>query len=140
MSAVRSARSTPRRAASSAFETDDALNCLQMPEPPALEMVFQIDQLFRQFIQVPVPGWIAVDLGPRGLQRRVRLMRFRAIAVQRLVGQRNRLCQPSDGAVIQRGSVQLCFQSRGNLGPVRVRFDHCRIAVADREFDQPVLP
>ena len=26
--------------------------------------IFEVDQLFRELIEVPVMGWIAVDLGP----------------------------------------------------------------------------
>src|SRR5690606_38616964 len=53
-----------RRAACAALEADDALDRRQMAEAPALEMVFEIDQLLGQFVEIPVRRGLAVDLRP----------------------------------------------------------------------------
>src|SRR3546814_18527480 len=41
-----------RRPAGAGLETDDPLYGLQMAKAPALEMIFEIDQLFRQLVKV----------------------------------------------------------------------------------------
>ena len=52
------------RAAGAALEADDALHRLHVAESPLLEPVFQIDQLFGQFVQVKVLLGVAIDLEP----------------------------------------------------------------------------
>src|SRR3546814_1464224 len=56
-----------RRPASARLEADDPLDGLQMAETPTLEMVFEIDQLFRQLVKIPVIVRSAVNLRPGGL-------------------------------------------------------------------------
>jgi hypothetical protein len=58
-----------RRAACASLQADDALDRRDVVETPAPEIVLEVDQLFRQLVEVPVMGGIAVDLGPGAGQR-----------------------------------------------------------------------
>ena len=57
-----------RRAACAPLEADDALDRRDVVETPASEIVLEVDQLFRELVEVPVVGWISVDLGPGAYQ------------------------------------------------------------------------
>ena len=56
------------RAASAPLEADDALDRRDVVETPASEIVLEVDQLFRELVEVPVVGGITVDLGPGAYQ------------------------------------------------------------------------
>src|SRR2546430_17633382 len=59
-----------RRAAGSALQADDALDRRDVVEAPAAEIVFEIDQLFRQLVEHPVFRRRRID-GLPGLQNLV---------------------------------------------------------------------
>ena len=71
-----------RRAARAAFEADDALDRGDVIETPAPEIILEVDQLFRELVEVPVLGGVVVD-DPPGLRTEVK-------ADLRLRGFRNR--------------------------------------------------
>jgi response regulator RpfG family c-di-GMP phosphodiesterase len=70
-----------RGAAGAALEADNALDRLQMPEAPALEMVFEIDQLLGQLVEIPVILRVAVNRRPGCLDAGVMHVLRRLIAV-----------------------------------------------------------
>ncbi len=55
-----------------------------MSEAPALEVIFEIDQLFGQLVEIPMRLGVAIDLGPGRLNLARHLPRRSVIASQHL--------------------------------------------------------
>src|SRR6516225_9240865 len=57
-----------RGAACASLEADDALDRRDVVETPAPEIVLEVDELFRELVEIPVMGWISIDLSPGARQ------------------------------------------------------------------------
>ncbi len=130
----------PGRTAGAAPVTDDALHRFQVTEPPLLETVLQIDQLFRQLVQFPMPIRLLIDRCP-GLQDAViRLIGVGPVALQNCVGDLETVpFQGFEGDVIQAWSFQRGQQMRMNGGRFDEGRQHGAPLVPHQEFDLPVL-
>ena len=62
------------RAAGAAFKADYAFDRGNVVEAPAAEIIFQIDEFFRELIQAPVFFRRAIDNRPRIRNRRIGLV------------------------------------------------------------------
>ena len=103
-------------------------------------MVLQIDQLFRQLVQVPVVVRVLVDRHPCRLDRVGFLPAFLAIAVQHIVGNiEAALGEQPHGLFVEAGLGQLRTQFRSHFGHRLVHGHHVRFSPAEDEFHQAVL-
>src|SRR5262249_38537899 len=68
-------------AAGAGLVADDALHRGDVTEPPLAEEIFEIDQLFAELVQVPMPRRVAVNADPRRLDRGVGLIGLAPIAL-----------------------------------------------------------
>ena len=110
-----------------------------MVEAPAAEIVFEVHQLFTQFIERPVAVHILVDRFPPCLDVRAGVVR--CVELRRGGGFRPLHGGKEQGndLVVEARPGQFRAQRVSDLRPVFVRFDHVGVAVAQDVFDQPVL-
>lgn len=134
----------PACSAGPAFQPDHALDGGDVAEAPTAEVVLEIDASFRPVRKAPSAPGCTVDDGP-DLQRPLRLL---PVAVESRAsappparqGPRGRATRSA--SVVERGILGEpgLQRLREDVGPVGVRAQHRRVAVACGIFDQPVLP
>ena len=112
-----------------------------MVETPASEIILEIDQLLGELVEHPVRFRRLVDDTP-GLQHTfVEAMSLANIARQH--GRRHlepvAVGEPQH-LVVEAWRRELGFEQLRGFQIVRVRLEHGVVAVAEQEFDQPVLP
>ena len=130
----------PARPAGAALEADDALDRSDMVEPPAAKVVLEIDEFFGKLIKPPMRFRRAVDLGPCRLDGGIGRVGGREIPVQDCLGQGEGFRQKPKRHVVKRRLCKLRLERGQKVGAVGVGFEHSAVAVAQHEFDEPVLP
>ncbi len=128
------------RAASAPLEADHALHRGHVAEPPEAEGIFQVRELLAQLVQVPVALRIAIDGKPGGFHCIALGIGLRPVAVRVARGHGNAPAgQQAQCLVVERGRLVGGLHLREQIRPVRVRLEHRRVLVAQRELDAAVL-
>ena len=130
-----------RRAACATLEADDALDRRDVVETPASEIVLEVDQLFRELVEVPVVGWISVDLGPcayQGFAFDMRLGRRSSLRGLTYVETPSALQQ--NRLLIEARLGEDCGEICNDLRAVIVWPQHREVAISGKELNRAVLP
>src|SRR6185437_13548163 len=131
----------PAGAAGAALEADDALDGGDVIESPAAKIVLEIDQLLGKLVERPVSFRVFVDGPPRRDDPLRHFVRAREVALERGARHGDAIADEiAKGLVIEARPLKFAFEPRHDVGPVRMRPQHRAIAIADHEFDLPVLP
>src|SRR5690606_31075277 len=120
-----------RRSARPALQSDDPLHRRHMIEPPAAEIILEIDQLLGQFVEAPIFVGLGIGAFARALGRRARLALPAPVGARVFRADMEAVArQQQQRFVIEARAGEDCFKYARAVGLVRILLQHRRIAVA----------
>jgi hypothetical protein len=127
-------------AAGAAFEPDDALDDLHMPESPEGLGLVDVDELLRHFVGVPVGVGVLIDPFEREDDARVHFVLGRDVAVEHLIRDLVPVAREEAKAlVIKAWGAEGGLDGRVDFGGMREDREHSSVLVPEHELDEAVL-
>src|SRR5690606_681653 len=122
------------------LEADDPFDRSYMIEAPAAEIILEIDELLRQFVERPMLLRLCVDLPPGFPHIGVLLPGPGKVGTRLVAHVESVAGEQGNGLVINGLLRKDRSQALCNVRPVRVGPKHCKVTVAGKVFNGAVLP